>query len=223
MRGEAVSRVRGVLGFVGQVLSVMLLGLVVAGAAALVVVPRVTGAVPLTVLTGSMSPTYEPGSVVVVRPTPAEQLQIGDPITFQERSGDPTVVTHRIVSISFAGDGTREFTTRGDANGAADPEPVREVQVRGKVWYSVPLVGYAATALDPGMRQLWVKTLAGALLVYAAYLFVAGWRGGRRREGSSVTACTTRKRRVRPQGPPAASSRPAPRSSSQSSLTGYIL
>ena len=106
-----------------------------------------------------MSPTYDPGSVVVVRPVPTEELQIGDAITFQERSGDPTVVTHRIVSIAFAGDGTRQFITQGDANGAVDPEPVREVQVRRKVWYSAPLVGYAATALDPAHRDLAVKGL----------------------------------------------------------------
>jgi signal peptidase I len=167
----------------GTVVSVMLLGIVVAAAAALIVVPKATGSVPLTVLTGSMSPTYDPGSVVVVRPTPVDELRIGDAITFQERSGDPRVVTHRIVSISFAADGTRRFVTRGDANGAVDPEPVREVQVRGKVWYSVPYAGHAATALDPTAREATVKVVATALLVYAASMFVSGARGRRRKTG----------------------------------------
>jgi signal peptidase I len=170
----------------GTVLSVMLLGLVVAAAAALVVVPKATGSVPLTVLTGSMSPTYDPGSVVVVRPTPTDELRVGDAITFQERSGDPAVVTHRIVAISFAGDGTRLFTTQGDANGAVDAAPVKEVQVRGKVWYSVPYVGHVATAVDPGTRETAVKVVAAALLVYAAASFASGaW--GRRRKAEPVT------------------------------------
>jgi signal peptidase I len=69
--------------FLGTILSVMLLGTVVAAAAALIVVPKATGSMPLTVLTGSMSPTYEPGSVVVVRPTPVEELRVGDAVTFQ--------------------------------------------------------------------------------------------------------------------------------------------
>jgi signal peptidase I len=169
----------------GTGLSVMLLGLVVAAAGALVVVPKATGSVPLIVLTGSMSPTYDPGSVVVVRPAPTDELRVGDAITFQERSGDPAVVTHRIVAISFAGDGTRLFTTQGDANGAIDAEPVKEVQVRGKVWYSVPYVGHVATAVDPGTRETTVKVVAAALLVYAAVSFVSGaW--ARRRKAEPV-------------------------------------
>ena len=169
-------------------LSVALLGLVVVGAAALVVVPKATGSVPLTVLTGSMSPTFDPGSVVVVRPVPTDELQIGDAITFQERSGEATVVTHRIISIAFAADGTRRFVTQGDANGAADPEPVQEAQVRGKVWYSVPLVGYAATAVDPAQRELVVKALAGMLLVYGGYTIAAGVWGRRRTETAVSTS-----------------------------------
>jgi signal peptidase I len=178
----------------GTILSVMLLGTVVAAAAALIVVPKATGSVPLTVLTGSMSPTYDPGSVVVVRPTPTEDLRVGDAITFQERSGDPTVVTHRIVSVVFAGDGTRRFVTQGDANGAADAEPVREIQVRGKVWYSVPYVGHAATALDPGTRDNAVKVVAGGLFLYGAWLFVSGARDHRSgsRRSSSLAPTTSR-------------------------------
>jgi signal peptidase I len=182
-----MSRGKVVRQFVAQMLSVALLGLVLVGAAALVVVPKATGSVPLTVLTGSMSPTYDAGSVVVVRPVPTDELQIGDAITFQERSGDPTVVTHRIVSIAFAGDGTRQFITQGDANGAADPEPVREVQVRGKVWYSFPLVGYAATAIDPAHRDLAVKGLAGLLLVYGGWMIAAGAFGRRRGKAEVAT------------------------------------
>ena len=129
---------------------------------------------------------------------PTDELQIGDAITFQERSGDPTVVTHRIVSIAFAGDGTRQFITQGDANGAVDPEPVREVQVRGRVWYSVPLVGYAATAIDPAHRDLAVKGLAGLLLAYGGWMIVAGacGRGRDRRRAADganepVDPCTS--------------------------------
>jgi signal peptidase len=167
--------------------SALLLLVVLAAAAALVVVPKLTGSVPLTVLTGSMSPTYEPGSVVVVRPTPAEDLQIGDAITFQEKSGDPTVVTHRIVGIGFSGDGSRQFITQGDANDAVDPAPVTEAQVRGVVWYSVPLVGQVLTAVDGATRALLVDAVALALLLYGGYLVAAGARDARRRRPASAT------------------------------------
>ncbi len=175
---------RKIMSLLGTASSVALLGLVVVAAAALIVVPKATGSVPLTVLTGSMSPTYDPGSVVVVRPVAVDELQIGDAITFQEKSGDPAVVTHRIVSVAFAGDGSRQFITQGDANGAQDPEPVKAAQVRGKVWYSVPYVGHATTVLDPRARELAVKVIAGALLAYGGYMLAAGALGRRRKTGT---------------------------------------
>lgn len=182
-----MNKVRDTRRFVGTMLSVMLLGVVVAAAVALIVVPKLTGSMPLTVLTGSMSPTYPPGSVVIVRPAPVNELQIGDPITFQARSDDPEVVTHRIVSAVFGGDGSRQFVTRGDANGAVDPTPVKEGQIRGRVWYSVPLVGHAATALSPDRRELATNVLAGGLLMYGGYLITSATMD-RRRGRSEVTA-----------------------------------
>lgn len=180
-----MSRLRSAWRLAGHVSSAALLAGVVAAALALVVVPKAAGAVPLTVLAGSMSGTFEPGSVVVVRPVPVETLRIGDVVTFQERSGDPTLVTHRIVSIALAGDGTRRFVTQGDANGAPDPEPVLEAQVRGRVWYAVPLAGHVATALDPGHREVALRAVAAMLLVYGGYALAAGaW--GRRRGGAEA-------------------------------------
>lgn len=165
----------------GNALSILLLASVVAAGFGLLVVPKVTGSKPLTVLTGSMRPTYPPGTIVVVRPVGADALQVGDTLTYQMRSDEPDVVTHRIVSIGYGTDGKRRFITRGDANGADDPNPVQEVQVRGTVWYSVPYVGYASTALDPAHRTMALKVLAGGLLAYAGYLIVSGIRDRRRR------------------------------------------
>ena len=166
--------------------SVMLLGIVVAGAAALIVVPKLTGSMPLTVLTGSMRPTYDPGSVVIVRPTPVNDLQVGDPVTYQLRSGNPEVVTHRIISIRFVSDGTREFITQGDANGSADTEPVKAEQIRGRVWYSVPYVGYVSNALSGDNHDLVIRGLAGGLLLYGGRLVLSGQL--ERRRGQLVTA-----------------------------------
>ncbi|MBR7539807.1 S26 family signal peptidase, partial [Mycobacterium tuberculosis] len=76
-----------------------LLGLVVAVG----VVPKVMNGAALTVLTGSMEPTYEPGDIVVS--VPQEQYRIGDPVTFQPRSGDPMLITHRIVAVTDTDEG----------------------------------------------------------------------------------------------------------------------
>lgn len=165
----------------GTVASSVLLGTVVIGGIMLIAVPMLTHSKPLTVLTGSMKGTYDPGSIVVVHPIKPADLKVGDTLTYQIRSDEPDVITHRVVAISFGPDGKRRFITRGDANGANDPVPVKEGQVRGTVWYHVPLVGYASTALSPTHRNLGLKLLSGGLVSYGAWLFVGGLRDRRRR------------------------------------------
>ena len=165
------------VGWVGQlVVWTALLGLAAVLAVA-VVIPRIVGATPYTVLTGSMSPTYPPGTLVVVRPTPPDDIAVGDVITYQLDSGRPTVVTHRVVAVGAStSSGERVFTTRGDANGADDAERVRPVQVRGTVWYGVPHLGRANQVLTGDQRQAAVNATAAALIGYALWTFVAGRR-----------------------------------------------
>lgn len=159
--------------FLTRALSWFLLAAVTAAALALILVPKASDARPLTVLSGSMSGTYEVGDVVIVRPVDTRELGIGDVITFQARSDDPTLVTHRIVGMAYGSEGT-QFVTRGDANGSADPSPVRPEQVRGEVWYSVPLVGYASVWMAGDLARLAVDLLAVALLVYGGWFAMGG-------------------------------------------------
>jgi signal peptidase I len=168
------------LKLVGNVLTALLLATVVAGALALLIVPKIGGAKPLTVLTGSMTGTYNPGSVVIVKPVRPDQLHVGDTLTYQIRSNDPAVITHRIIKVSFRPDGHRQFITKGDANGAPDEDPVSEGQVRGTVWYSVPWVGYVSTALTPSYRDTILRAVAGGFVANGLYLFVRGLFGRRR-------------------------------------------
>lgn len=177
---------RGRVKLLGNVLSALLFATVCAAALALLVVPKATGAKPLTVLTGSMKGTYDPGSVVVVKPVRADQLHVGDTLTYQVTSDQPDLITHRIIRVVFTPDGRRQFITQGDANGAPDEKPVVAGQVRGTVWYSVPWVGYASTALQPSHRQLGIKLAAGGLILYACYLFAGGLLERRRRTGTAT-------------------------------------
>jgi signal peptidase len=154
--------------------------LVVLGVTALVVVavvvPRLAGATPYTVLTGSMTPAYPPGTLVVVRPVDVADVRIGDVVTYQLRSGEPDVATHRVVGIGWSADGERVLTTQGDANPVADPLPVHAVQVRGEVWYAIPWVGRLNVLFSPAEHELMVRLAAGVLFLYAGGVLVAGWR-----------------------------------------------
>ena len=168
-----------------SIVSWLVLGLAVAVVGAAVLVPRLTGSTPMTVLTGSMAPNYPPGTLVVVRPGPADDIAIGDAITYQLRSGEPTVVTHRVVGVGYDGKGDRVFTTQGDANESPDREPVRAVQVRGEVWYAVPWIGRLNLLFNRDQHELITRVVAGGCFVYAAALLM---RGRRRRPQLSVSA-----------------------------------
>lgn len=145
-----------------------------------VVVPRIGGATGYTVLTGSMRPDLPPGTLAVVRPTDPKTIEVGTVITYQLRSNEPDVVTHRVVATGVAEDGARVFRTRGDANTGRDPGWVKPVQVRGTLWYSIPYLGYVNSALSPLHRQQIVYGLAIPLLGYALFLFLIAAREQRR-------------------------------------------
>lgn len=169
----APPRARTLLQYLSIGLSAGLLGLVLLTAVAAIVVPKAAGATPVTILTQSMEPTLPPGTLAIVRPEAPRDIRLGDVMTYQIRSGDPAVISHRVIGITTTSTGGLTFTTKGDNNATADP-PVMPIQVRGVVWYSVPLLGYLNSALDQGQRS-WIVPAAGVLLLgYAGYLFVRG-------------------------------------------------
>ncbi|GAA3950887.1 signal peptidase I [Gordonia caeni] len=157
--------------------------------ALLVVVPRLTGSTAYTVLTGSMEPSYPPGTLIVVQPTPGDQLAAGDVITFQPESGNPAVVTHRIVSSFYDNQGQRRFVTKGDANTVKDETMLVEAQIRGKLIYSVPHVGRINSVLSGSTRSVAVFVIAGGLGAYALWMWISSFRDrSRRAPGAGATA-----------------------------------
>ncbi|GAA3531504.1 signal peptidase I [Aeromicrobium panaciterrae] len=159
-------------GWIGQVISWFVIFAMLAVLAICVLIPKLGGATPYTILTGSMRSSLPPGTLVVVKPTPVDQIDIGDVITFQIRTGDPTVATHRVIAKTVGDDGTPRLLTKGDDNTAADAAPVRAEQVRGKLWYSVPVLGRANVLLDRTQHQTLVVGAGAGLLIYAAFMLV---------------------------------------------------
>ncbi len=172
---------------IGQVIAWFVAGLVVLVLAATVVIPKIAGGTTYTILTGSMRPGMPPGTMVVDRPVKADDVRIGDVITFQLKSGEPTVATHRVVGVNIAMDGTRSFTTRGDANNAADTDPVLPVQIKGKRWYAIPFLGLPSLWLGVGTREVIVMAAVVILLGYALISFIGAARDRRRSRRTAAT------------------------------------
>ncbi|QDG68912.1 signal peptidase I [Pseudarthrobacter sp. NIBRBAC000502772] len=183
---DGVPQRRITLAAVGKVLNFVVLMVAVFAALVLIVVPRATGSQTYTVLTNSMAPKFPPGTFLVMKPVAFGELKYGDVVTFQMYSGRPDVETHRIVGFAATQEGEKTLITKGDNNGVNDAEPVRELQVKGKLFYAVPYVGYAANALGHADRNLWVTLGATGLIGYGALLVVKGVRGRGRWQKAGV-------------------------------------
>ena len=177
--GEETERT-GVWWWIRTVTSWLLLFVAVAVLAALVVVPRLAGATPYTVLTGSMEPTLSPGTLIVVKDVPPTELRAGDVITFQIESDNPAVNTHRITQVVYDAQGTPRFQTQGDANNAPDRDLLVPEQIRGSLWYSVPYLGHVNSALTGDLRGVLVTVAVGGLGVYALWMFGSSFADSRR-------------------------------------------
>ncbi|AOY70074.1 peptidase S26 [Arthrobacter sp. ZXY-2] len=164
---------------IGRAVGVVLLSLAILAVSVLILVPKVIGAQTYSVLTNSMAPKYSPGTFIVVQPVPFDELKLGDVITYQIKSGQPGVITHRITGMGFLQTGEKTLTLKGDNNDVVDPEPVREMQVRGKLLYAVPYVGFVGNALGNSDRSLWLVIGAVGLIGYGGVTVLRGVRSSR--------------------------------------------
>jgi signal peptidase I len=179
------------LNWAGQALAWSVIVAVSAALIAVLLVPRVAGATPYTVMTSSMEPDFPAGTLVVTRPVDIEDIETATVITYQLESGRPEVVTHRVIAHGVNADGDIVLQTRGDANGTPDRAWVRAVQLKGELWYSVPYLGRVNSALTGAERQLVVYAVAALLLGYALLMWIGAVRDRARRRKEPSNDATT--------------------------------
>ena len=120
----------------------------------MLLLPLALGMHHYVILTGSMTGTYDRGSIVFDRAVPTDQLRVGDAITYSPPPGmsQHSRVTHRIFRIRRDGDGLRIFKTKGDANTVADAWWFRlPLPAQDKVVFHLPYAGFVLEVLS--MRQ----------------------------------------------------------------------
>jgi signal peptidase len=83
-------------------------------------VPRTGWYRPVTVLSGSMAPTFAAGDMVVVTPEPLRDVRVGQVISYRIPVGDHHIQSHRVIRIVHGG-ANPTIRTKGDANAVADP------------------------------------------------------------------------------------------------------
>ena len=147
---------------------------IAAVAVVLVLAPAVFGWQRYAIVSGSMSGTYDRGSLVLADVVPVEDLRVGDVITYTPPTGDH-LITHRIAWIGRDEAGRRLFRTRGDANPVADPWTFRLDQgSQARVRFGVPYAGHVVSAL--GRRDVRMVVIALPALLIAFLTLARLWR-----------------------------------------------
>lgn len=147
---------RGVLRRLGRV-ATNLIAVASFALAALFLIPGLLGFERYVITGGSMSGTFERGSLVFERVVPVSELKVGDIITYTPPadSGLNELVTHRIHSIEPTDQGPL-FRTKGDANASVDSWTfLLEAPTQARLEVAVPHVGWALIALaDKDLRMV---------------------------------------------------------------------
>jgi signal peptidase len=123
---------------------------------------------PETVLSGSMKPYFSPGDLVIVTPEPAQDVRVGQVISYHIPVGDQHVQSHRVVQVVRRGEHPL-IRTKGDANKARDPWTARlDGSTAWQVRLVVPKFGFVIVWLRDPLLRLLTVFVAPALFALVA-------------------------------------------------------
>jgi signal peptidase len=154
------------------------------------IVPSVMGWERYVIVSGSMTGTYDRGSLVFDEVVPVKSLEVGDVITYRppRGSGPEGLVTHRIHAIGRdPKTKVAVFHTKGDANTVADPWTFTlPDQQQARVVTGAPYMGFVLAAL--AQRKLRMVLVGIPALVIALIVVGGLWRDtGREARERSAT------------------------------------
>ena len=160
---------------------------------AIAVLPRLGLYRPVTVLSGSMRPTFSPGDMVIVVPEPVSAVRVGQVISYQVPVGIHQVETHRVVSI-LQGGPHPTVQTQGDANNYHDPWTAKlEGNTAWRMVAVVPHLGYVVNFLRGRTLQQAAIIIAPALLALLILSEIWGLGAGESKsEGDDAHSATRR-------------------------------
>lgn len=170
--------------------------IVVIALAILLVLVRLVGYTPYAVLSGSMEPLYSVGSTVYVKSVEAEDIEVGDVITFTMADGS-TVVTHEVVEID---EEMGQYYTKGLANDTQDGAPTTIDHIIGEVHFGIPYLGYISSYIT---TPPWIYIIICLALIWILLLYmVETWEDEKHEnpEGRAENERAVRKN-VRRRGP----------------------
>ena len=100
----------------------------------------------IAIASGSMSPTFNKGDIVVIEKikNKKQQINVGDIIAYDY---DNKIIVHRLIKIINI-NGEKFYYTKGDANNSIDNYKIKREQIRGTVKLYIPFLGYPTVWLS---------------------------------------------------------------------------
>jgi len=147
------------------------------GLGLVMLVPALLGYERYAITSGSMTGTYDRGSIVYSEQVPVEALRVGDVITYTPPvdAGPEGLVTHRVVERRRLDDGRLLFRTRGDANPAADPwRFTLDQPMQPRAVQHLPYAGYAFAAL--AIREVRMLLFGLPAVLFALVVLTRMWK-----------------------------------------------
>ena len=173
MRKPKMTKKQKIKLWTSNIVSAILLVMLIT-VASVVVIAKASGGEPeflgyqlKTVLSGSMEPGIQTGSIIAVKLADVKTgFEKGDVITFMAE--EDILITHRITEVSKGGDHTL-YRTKGDNNNAEDMDPVlSENVVASYTGYTVPYLGYFINFADSKNGAFLLLIPGFLLLIYSA-------------------------------------------------------
>lgn len=133
--------------------------------------PQILGYQLKSVLSGSMEPAIQTGSVIAIKPSKDPNIyKKGDVITFKSIDNANVLITHRIMEVHTI-DSQVHYVTKGDNNDANDTKPIPAMNVVGSYdGFTIPYIGYGLNFYNTDAGKIILLILPGILLVgYAVY------------------------------------------------------
>ena len=179
-RGDKKMSGKRILKAIGSVLS-SLLFIVLLLTLFLVISTKASGGEPnlfgyqlKAVLSGSMEPEIQTGSIISIK-------EVDDPTAFQKDdvityiTEEDVLVTHRVMEVQQDGE---VYVTKGDANDAADINPVMADNIVGSyTGFTIPYVGYVMNFANTNEGAALLLIIPGVLLL--GYSVITIWRAFR--------------------------------------------
>lgn len=143
--------------------------------------PEILGYQLKTVLSGSMEPEFNTGSIIAVEPGgDMTRFQSGDVITFVEEDGK--LITHRVIEVVNSGEHVM-YRTKGDNNASPDSSLVLSDNVVAQyTGFTIPYLGYVVNYAQSQNGAFLLLIPGFILIVYAGFTI---WQAVRELEATN--------------------------------------